>query len=147
MRILSVFAFVLALGAGAVFAEERAREIFVTGEGIASAPPDMATIRIGVAREARLAGDALGMTSDAMTAVLALLENAGIAAPDIQTTNVGLNPRYQRTERRPAAPRGRLYRLERLDGSSAQFGGTWWRTGRGGVRRGKCNERDLLRGR
>ncbi|MGI9393891.1 MAG: SIMPL domain-containing protein [Boseongicola sp.] len=97
MRILPIFAFVLALGANAVFAEERAREIVVTGEGIASAAPDMATIRIGVAREARLAGDALRMTSDAMTAVLALLENAGIATRDVQTTNVSLNPRYQRT--------------------------------------------------
>ncbi len=97
MRILPIFAFVLAFGTSAGFAEERAREIVVTGEGIASAAPDMATIRIGVAREARLAGDALRMTSEAMTAVLALLKNAGIEGRDVQTTNVSLNPRYQRT--------------------------------------------------
>lgn len=97
MRISLICAVVLALCAGVGFAEDRAREIVVTGEGVSSAAPDMATIRVGVAREARLAGDALRMTSDAMTLVLALLEKAGIAARDVQTTNVGLNPRYQRT--------------------------------------------------
>ena len=97
MRILPIFAFILALGANVGFAEGRAREIVVTGEGIVNAAPDMATVRIGVAREARLAGDALRMTSEAMTAVLALLKNAGIEGRDVKTTNVSLNPRYQRT--------------------------------------------------
>ncbi|MGI9391007.1 MAG: SIMPL domain-containing protein [Boseongicola sp.] len=97
MRLFPILAFVLTLSVGASFAEERAREIVVSGQGTASAAPDMATIRIGVDREARLAGDALRMASEAMTIVLALLEKEGIAARDVQTTNVSLNPRYQRT--------------------------------------------------
>ncbi len=78
-------------------AEDRPREIVVSGEGIASTAPDMATIRVGVAREARLAGDAMRQTSEAMTGVLSLLEGEDIAARDIQTTNVSLRPRFQRT--------------------------------------------------
>ncbi|MGI9394381.1 MAG: SIMPL domain-containing protein [Boseongicola sp.] len=97
MRFLPILAFVLTLFAGASFAEESAREIVVSGLGTASAAPDMATIRIGVDREARLAGDALRMTSEAMTSVLAILEKEGVEARDVQTTNVSLNPRYQRT--------------------------------------------------
>ncbi len=97
MRFLAIFLIVLTFCAGIGFAEERAREIVVSGEGVASAAPDMATVRIGVSREARLAGEAMRMTSDAMTGVLSLLEKEGIAARDVQTKNVILNPRYQRT--------------------------------------------------
>ena len=97
MRFLPFFVIVLTLCAGIGFAEERARDIVVSGEGVATAAPDMATIRIGVSREARLAGDAMRLTSEAIGAVLAHLDVAGIAARDVQTTNISLNPRYERT--------------------------------------------------
>lgn len=97
MRFLAIFVIVLTFCAGIGLAEERAREIVVSGEGVATTAPDMATVRIGVSRESRLAGEAMRMTSDAMTGVISLLEKEGIAARDVQTKNVILNPRYQRT--------------------------------------------------
>ena len=97
MRNLAHFVLILALCTGFASAESRVREIVVTGEGVINVAPDMATVRIGVAREARLAGDALRLMSMGMTGVLALLESEGIAARDIQTTNVALHPRFQRT--------------------------------------------------
>ena len=72
------------------------RRLTVTGEGRASAVPDMATITLGVQREARTAGAAMSAASEAASAVLATLEGAGIESRDIQTTRLGLDPRYAR---------------------------------------------------
>ena len=78
------------------FAQDTApREIVVTGEGRVSAAPDMATIMIGVMREARTAGEAMAAASEAASAVLAELAASGIEPRDIQTANIGLNPSYQ----------------------------------------------------
>ena len=75
---------------------EDARYLTVTGEGRATSAPDMATVNLGVQREARNAGAAMAAASDAATGVLATLEAAGIEGRDIQTTRIGLDPRYAR---------------------------------------------------
>jgi uncharacterized protein YggE len=82
---------------------EEARTITVTGEGRVSAAPDMAILRLGVSREARKASDAMRAASEAAAAVLAQVEQAGIAPRDVQTANVSLSPRWQHTQN--TAPR------------------------------------------
>ncbi len=73
-------------------AEEPLRQIIVSATGSVSAAPDMATVRVGVTHEARTASDAMRGASDAAVAVLANIEAAGIAARDVQTSSLSLNP-------------------------------------------------------
>ena len=80
---------------GAAWAENESRQIIVSGEGVVRAAPDMATVSIGVSREARTAGDAMADASRAMVSVIAAVESAGIEERDMQTANIGLSPRYQ----------------------------------------------------
>ncbi len=69
--------------------------IVVSGSGVVTATPDMATVSVGVQQEARTARQAMDATSSAMQSILSQLEAAGIELRDIQTTNIGLTPRYQ----------------------------------------------------
>lgn len=95
MRFFLMISVIFASLTGAALAEEEARLIAVTGEGVVQAAPDMATVSIGVTREARTAGQAMSEASSAMSAVIAAIDAAGIEARDIQTSNIGLSPRYQ----------------------------------------------------
>ena len=95
-RLIIVFAVFLAFPVAAE--EAMPRVISVTGDGRVAAAPDMATVRIGVRREARQAADAMRASSEAMRAVLASLDGAGIEARDIQTSGLGLSPRYARSD-------------------------------------------------
>lgn len=67
-------------------------QISVTGRGDVTVVPDMARISLGVAHEARSAAAAMELMSDAMAAVLAKLSATGIAAQDVQTSQLQLNP-------------------------------------------------------
>lgn len=87
----------LCLLAMPVLAQEP-RTITVTGEGRVSVAPDMAILRLGVAREARKASDAMRAASEAAAAVLARVEQAGIAPRDVQTANVSLSPRWDHSK-------------------------------------------------
>ena len=84
------------LAASPVLSEDALRTLTVTGEGRASGAPDMATVNLGVQREARQARAAMAAASEAAGAVLATLGDAGIESRDIQTTRVGLDPVYAR---------------------------------------------------
>lgn len=68
--------------------------VTVTGEGRVQAPPDMATISLGVTTEADSASAAMADNSDAVAAVLARLSEAGVEERDIQTSGLSLGPRY-----------------------------------------------------
>ncbi len=97
MRFLAILSVSL-LGFSPLHAEDAVqRHIAVSGEGVVSQAPDMAMVTLGVSREARLAGQAMRATSEAMAEVLLGLESAGLETRDIQTTNIGLFPRYERT--------------------------------------------------
>ena len=99
MRILIIFLAVFSfLNSAPVQAGEQVRQIVVDGQGRASAVPDMATVRIGVRREAREASAAMAAASQAMVAVLAQIAEAGIAPEDVQTTRIGLDPRWQHSQ-------------------------------------------------
>ena len=72
MRILwMVFVALIAVSPQVALAEDTEREIVVSGEGTVSAAPDMATVFVGVSRQARRAGDALQEASEGAAAVLA----------------------------------------------------------------------------
>ncbi|WP_224824430.1 SIMPL domain-containing protein [Cognatishimia sp. MH4019] len=93
------------LVASPVWAQEDGR-IVVTGEGRITAVPDMATVRMGVTAEATDAADAMAQVSQTMIRVQGVLEAAGIAPRDIQTTALQLNPRWDnRATREGEAPR------------------------------------------
>lgn len=68
--------------------------IRVTGEGSASARPDMAILTLGVLREADTAKAALDANSAAMAQVIAALKAAGIDEKDLQTSGFRVDPRY-----------------------------------------------------
>jgi len=70
--------------------------IEVTGTGEVSAPPDMATISVGVTTEAADAAAAMAANSQAMARVLARLTSAGVAERDLQTQTLSLSPRWSR---------------------------------------------------
>lgn len=95
MRYLLIFSLILASNVVPASAESVAREIIVAGEGRVSVVPDMATLRIGVQRQSRTAGEAMSLASADMSAVLKKLLAVGIENRDLQTSNVGLSPRYQ----------------------------------------------------
>lgn len=86
----AVFALALPLAAPA----QEARTIIVTGTGEASAPPDMATLNLGVRAEAASTAEALDETSLATRAILDSLSRAGLAPADIRTGTVRLTPIY-----------------------------------------------------
>ena len=83
---------ICALPAGA--ADEPSPRIIVSGEGQASAAPDMALISLTVLREAETARAALDANNSAMTEVLAAMKAAGIADKDLQTAGFSIQPRY-----------------------------------------------------
>jgi uncharacterized protein YggE len=91
MRVL--FATALTLFAFAAQAQEAPRTITVIGEGEVTASPDLALVTLGAQSEADTAAEALDATSQAVAAALAVLEEAGIEARDIQTSGVSLSPR------------------------------------------------------
>ena len=59
------------------------------------AVPDLATVTAGVETQAATAAEALGANSQAMAAVFAALEAAGIARRDLQTSQLSLSPVYE----------------------------------------------------
>ena len=103
-RTLLVAALVLAAAAVAGVAQPRpghsatpapvasARTITVTGNGSVTAVPDRASWSFSVDTRGATATAALSGNADAEQAVVAALKNAGVAAADLQTTEVSLNP-------------------------------------------------------
>ena len=87
-------AFVMTAPAFADTATAGATTLSLSVEGEATATPDMATVSFGVQTQGKTAADALQANNARMTAVMAALKNAGIAAKDIQTSSLNLNPQY-----------------------------------------------------
>jgi uncharacterized protein YggE len=74
------------------------------------AEPDLASVSIGAIVEADTAKEALGRSSTLMAKLIDGLKALGIAAKDIQTTAINIEPRYtQAKDGRPTALAG--YRL------------------------------------
>jgi uncharacterized protein YggE len=75
------------------------KTLSVSGQGKISASPDVADIDVGVVAEAQTARDALSANNEAMATLTDRLKQLGVAAKDIQTTNINLNPRYAQPPR------------------------------------------------
>jgi uncharacterized protein len=73
---------------------EAMRTITVTGEGVVETAPDQATISLGVTTNADTAVAALAANSEAMAKMTEQLKAAGVAAADLQTSNLSLNPNW-----------------------------------------------------
>ena len=72
----------------------RATTLNLSAYGETRVAPDMATISLGVLVEARTAQAAMAANAQRMTQAMAALKAAGIAAKDIQTSGLNLNPQY-----------------------------------------------------
>ena len=104
----------IALAAPVIAAEETAeiaRVINVTGEGEATAPPDMATINTGVTTQGETARAALDQNNAAMKKLLAVLKEQGVAEKDVQTSNFSVHPVYDRDEENRRTPKVVAYRV------------------------------------
>ncbi|HKJ28018.1 MAG TPA: SIMPL domain-containing protein [Anaerolineales bacterium] len=71
------------------------RTISVNGTGSVTLAPDMAEVNIGVQTEADEADQASAENTQKVNAIMAALEELGIAESDIQTTNFSVWPRQQ----------------------------------------------------
>jgi uncharacterized protein len=69
-----------------------AKTITVTGNGSVTTVPDRASFSFSVESRAQSAKAALGRNADAAAALIAALRGAGVAAADLQTGQVSLNP-------------------------------------------------------
>lgn len=75
------------------------RQITVVGQGEAKAAPDTASIQLGVQTEAATAREALTSNNTQMDALIVKLKEQGVAERDIQTSNIGIYPRYDNNGR------------------------------------------------
>jgi uncharacterized protein YggE len=80
--------------AGAADAAFRATTLNLAAFGETRLAPDMATISLGVTTEAPTAQAALQANAERMTQVIAALRKGGIAAKDIQTSQISVDPQY-----------------------------------------------------
>jgi uncharacterized protein YggE len=88
--------FILLLTPNLSTAEEIVRRMTLTGVGEVFVVPDMATVTLGVGSIDKKASDAMRANSSAMAKVFEKLKDAGIEARDIQTSQLSLNPRWER---------------------------------------------------
>jgi uncharacterized protein len=105
MRLISSLVVAVVVGLGAVspvLADDTAR-ITVSGEGRVEAAPDMATLSLGVTTQADTAAAALAANSQQLAVVLDRLRAAGIAARDLQTSGLSMQPNWDYSNN--AAPR------------------------------------------
>jgi uncharacterized protein YggE len=78
----------------------------VTAEGRSTRVPDLATIRAGVVTTAPTAAQALRDNATAMDRVLAAVRRTGIAARDLATATVQLQPQYRYADNQPPVVTG-----------------------------------------
>ena len=71
----------------------------LTAQGQSRRTPDLAMFNAGVVTQGKTAAEALAENNRRMEAVVAALRRAGVAARDIQTSSLSLNPRYWHPER------------------------------------------------
>lgn len=79
--------------------------VSVTGEGLVSVAPDMATVIIGVATQDADASSALAANSDAMTALGKVLDGFDVAERDRRSSNFNISPRYEHRSNDGREPR------------------------------------------
>ena len=78
----------------------------VDATGRTTRTPDVATVRAGVVTQGPGAAAALSENAARMAQVIRALKDAGVAARDIATSNVSLQPQYRYAENQPPAITG-----------------------------------------
>jgi uncharacterized protein YggE len=78
----------------------------VSAQAEASRVPDVASLSTGVVTQATDANAALRANAEQMTKVMSAIKAAGIAAKDIQTSGINVNPQYKYTDNQPPAITG-----------------------------------------
>ncbi|MBS7540023.1 SIMPL domain-containing protein [Ancylobacter lacus] len=78
---------------------QRRPTLSVTGEGSASAVPDMATFSTGVVSEAKTAREALDANNAAVAATIAAIRAAGVEAKDVSTVGFSVQPQFANTKK------------------------------------------------
>ena len=73
----------------------------VTSRAEARRAPDIATISAGVVTQAADGNAAMRQNAEQMNRVLAAVKAAGVAAKDVQTSGINLNPQYRYEENQP----------------------------------------------
>lgn len=84
--------------------EDSKPSLSVSGTGKISAAPDMASVSVGVVSEAATASDALRANSQSMAALQTAIRERGVAAKDMQTSNISVQPKYSQPA--PGRPQG-----------------------------------------
>jgi uncharacterized protein YggE len=102
---------ILAALAAPTFGNDTMRTISVSGNGKASAPPDMATIQTGVVTQANTAREALSANNEAMAKLLDVLKQHGIADKDVQTSSFNVHPVYKHDPEGRSEPEVTGYRV------------------------------------
>jgi uncharacterized protein len=74
--------------------QSRATVLSINASGRSEAPPDQATVTLGVTTRSDTAAAAISENTTNMDGLVRALRRAGVAAPDIQTARVTLYPRY-----------------------------------------------------
>jgi uncharacterized protein len=98
--LIAVAAIPAGAGAQSQLAQRGQARVTVIGEGSVSVAPDLAQIRSGVTVRAKTVKEATDSSSKTMTAIMAALAEAGIAAKDIQTARFSIQPVYAAPEPR-----------------------------------------------
>lgn len=106
--VLSVALLSTAASSALAQSETGGPRIIVTGEGEASAAPDLALLSLSVMRQADTAGVALAESSAAMREVIGALKSLGIADRDLQTSGLQIVPQYVYDQRSDGAQQSRL---------------------------------------
>lgn len=94
----------VAVGVQSARAQEQPRGIRVSGQGIISAPPDVAFLTLGASVRRDTAGEAFNRAEELVAALTAVLTGAGVAERDIQTRQFSLSPEYGRSIENQPAP-------------------------------------------
>lgn len=106
-RVYSTPLLFLLMATPMTFAEDKpeTKTISVSGRGKIAAAPDVAEINIGVVTQGETAREALSANSEKMAELHKTLKEHGIAAKDVQTTNINVSPRYSQPQpQRPGQP-------------------------------------------
>lgn len=90
----ALFAASVAVIAPAHAQQQTAPHISVSGEGSASAKPDLAILTMTVLRQAASARAALDENNAATASVINALKKAGVEDRDLQTSGFSINPQY-----------------------------------------------------
>lgn len=95
MRSLLVGLLFLVVGVGAA----HAGKLTVSGQGEATAVPDMATMSMGVTQSADSPKEAMSLVTREINAVFAQLKDAGLPERDLQTSQISLYPIWSNPDR------------------------------------------------